>query len=210
MKDEGEEQFEAGRAMVRDLVIHRLAAAGLKPRKGMSAVQHAEMVERLVGWLAYMAPANLAVLAESILTEAAKPGPALGHWPAEVLMRSWAEGLQVRPFRQHPIVASWLRSVEGPNAVAGGYLVELLRWLRRHRRPVTYHDLQMLRTEAADNQRRLAIARERIGWGRASPEDHQVMEAWQRDLAEALQYVDDGNAGRAAKAAAGEADEVAA
>lgn len=209
MSVDEEEGFEAGRAVVRDLLVNRLAAAGLKPRKGMSAALHGEMAERLVGWLAYMAPDNLRVLAECILTEAARPGPGLGQWPAEVLIRSWAEAMQARPFRQHPIVASWLRSREGPLALAGGYLVELLRWLKRHRRPCQPYDLKEIRAEAAETQRALAIARERMAAGIARADDNALLEQWQRDLAEALQYVDEGHAGRAAKAS-GLSDEVAA
>lgn len=214
MSVDEEESFEAGRAVVRDLLINRLVAAGLKPRKGVSPAAHAKMADHLVGWLAYMSPDNLATLAEVVLTHASASGPQLGYWPSEVLIRNWAEALQPRPFRLHPIVASWLRSREGPTAAAGGYLVELLRWLKRHKRACMPFDLSRIKADAAENQRQITLARQRVAADRAAPGDHDMLAAWQRDLAEALQYVDEGHARRAQAAAARDAgdagDEVAA
>lgn len=195
--------------MVREVLVNRLATAGLRPRKGVSAASHAKMMDHLVQWLAYMAPDNVVTLAESILTHAAKSGPDMGLWPTELLIRNWAEAMQPKPFRLHRIVASWLRSRRGPEAVAGGYIVHLLRWLKRHRRPVGTYDLTAIKEEAADDQRRIAVIRARIDAGRAATGDHDEMAAWQRDWAEAMQYVDEGNAGRIARAA-GQGDEVAA
>lgn len=202
MSVEDEESFEAGRAVVRDVLVNRLNAAGLRPRKGLTAAAHAKAMDHLVQWLAYMAHDNVATLAETILTHAAKPGPEMGAWPAEVLIRNWAEAMQARPFRLHPIVASWLRSREGPTAMAGGYLVELLRWLKRHRRPCMTFDLVAIKEAAADEQRRMAAIRDRVGAGGGGRDDHEALAAWQRDWAEAMQYVDEGNAGRMAKGVA--------
>lgn len=209
MSAQEEEAFEAGRSVVRDVLVNRLTAAGLRPRKGVSPAAHAKTMDHLVTWLAYMAPDNVATLAESVLTHAAKTGPEFGCWPSEVTIRNWAEAMQPKPFRLHPIVASWLRSREGPTAMAGGYLVELLRWLKRHRRPCMTYDLTEIKEAAAHDQRRIAAIRDRIDADRAAAGDHEALAAWQRDWAEATQYVDEGNTGRAAKAAAA-GDEVAA
>lgn len=210
MSGDEEEAFEAGRTVVRDLLVNRLTTAGLRPRKGVSPAAHAKTMDHLVTWLAYMAPDNVTTLAESILTHAAKTGPDMGLWPSELLIRNWAEAMQPKPFRLHPIVASWLRSREGPTAQAGGYLVELLRWLKRHKRPVGTYDMIAIKEAAADEQRRIAAIRDRIEADRAAAGDHEALAAWQRDWAEALQYVDEGNAGRAAKAAATDGNGVAA
>lgn len=200
MQDSAEE--EAGRAIVRDCLVNRLNQAGLRPRRGLTVADQAKVGESLVVNLAYMSAQNLATLSETILSAAAQPGPAMGHWPAEVLIRSWAEALQARPFSMHPIIASWLRSVEGPTALAGGYLVELLRWLRRNRRALFPADLAAIKRQANDMQGQLLRIRERIDCGRPWPDDRETLADWIRDEAEALQYVDDGNAGRAARAQA--------
>ncbi len=197
---------EAGRAVVRALLVYRLTAAGLRPRRGLSAADHARSMDALVGHLAYMARDNVVTLAEIILTEAAKPG-ATGRWPSEVMVRQWAEALQKKPFRQHRIIRNWIASREGPVAEAGGYLVPLLRWLKRHQRAVMVHDLAQIRAEGADEQLRLAAMRQRISEGRPWPDDHARLEAWARDHAEALQYLDEGNLRRAAKAAGEEGDQ---
>lgn len=191
---------EAGRALVREVLVNRLTLAGLRPRRGMTVADQAKVNEHLVGALAYMSPVNLHTLSETILAHAAAPGPACGQWPAEVVMRMWAEALQARPFSQHPIISSWLRSIEGPLAVAGGYLVELLRWLRKYRRALTPGDLAQIKREASDMQRVLARIRERIDRGCPWPDDHDTLATWLRDEAEALQYVDEGNTRRAARA----------
>lgn len=206
-----EQEEEAGRAVVREALVNRLAVAGLRPRRGVTAAQHAKAMDWLVGHLAYMARDNVDVLAESILTEAAKPGPAQGRWPTELVIRQWAEALQPKPFSEHPIIRSWLRSREGPMAEAGGYLVPLLRWLRKHRRMVGKYDLIQIREEGAEMQRKINAIRDRIDDGREWPEDRAVLESYLRDLREAVQYVDEGSALRTQKAAAGgEGDEVAA
>lgn len=200
-RESEEEAFEGGRAMVREGLVNRLAAAGLRPRKGVSAAAHARVMDHLVQWLAYMAPENLQVLAESVLTHASQPGPDMGIWPSEVTIRSWAGVLQPKPFRMHPVVASWLRSREGPVALSGGYLVPLLRWLKRHRRPLMSYDLIEVKREGADLQKRVADALARQDAGYAWPGDADLLETWARDLAEARQYVDEGEHGRALKAA---------
>jgi len=200
-RGETEETFEAGRAVVREVLVNRLNAAGLRPRKGCTAAAQAKIMDHLVQGLSYMTPDNLATLAESILIHAAQPGPDRGLWPREVLIRGWAQVLQSRPFRLHPIVASWLRSREGPVALAGGYLVPLLRWLKRHRRPLLVYDMTLVRQEAEELQKRLTDIRARLDQGYSWPGDHELMEAWARDHAEALQYVDEGSAARALKAA---------
>lgn len=207
---QNEVQDEAGRAIVRELLVNRLALAGLKPRRGVTVADQAKVTEHLVVSLSYMAAINLRTLAETVLAHAAQPGPGQGQWPSEVLVRAWAEALQARPFSQHPIISSWLRSVEGPMAVAGGYLVELLRWLQRHRRALTPGDLAQVKRQADEVQRSLVRIRERIEKGVPWPDDHELLSSWMRDYAEALQYVDEGNARRAARPAEGDANEVAA
>lgn len=192
-----DQEEEAGRAVLRDLLVNRLTAAGLRPRKGLTGSDHARCMTALVVQLSYMSREMVDVLAETVLTEAAKPGPSHGYWPSEVLIRQWAEALQPRPFREHPIIRSWLRSREGPLAEAGGYLVPLFRWLKRHRRAVLVYDLQQIRVEGRDEQQRISAIRQRLADGRDWPDDRERLEAWLRDHEEALQYVDEGRMRRA-------------
>lgn len=194
----GEMADMSGRARVRDLLIRRLDEAGLKPRKGPPGA-HARTVAALVDHLAYMDPANLVTLADCALDAAAAPGPGQGFWPAELALRGWAQALQERPFGLHRIVTSWLASVEGPQAAAGGYLVELYRWLRAHRRPLLPGDKRAVMEQAAEGQRRRAVIRERIARGAASEDDRATLALYEVDARAARALVD---GGRAAKGAA--------
>lgn len=185
---------EPGRAVVRERLINRLRDAGLRRPRGMSEQQLVQQSDRLCDYLAYMAADNLDTLAETALIHATSPGAGAAAlvWPSEALIRQWALALQGKPFSQHPIVASWLRSREGPVALAGGYLVELLRWLRTHRRALTPYDLNEVRRAADDWQGRLIRIRLRLDAGTPWPDDAETLAAWLRDEAEALQYVDEG------------------
>lgn len=205
------ETFETGRAVVREVLVNRLRDAGLRRPKGLTEAAHAKTMDHLVDYLAYMARDNLVTLAETVLIHATAPGPGAGVWPSEVMVRQWALALQAKPFSQHPIIASWLRSREGPIADAGGYLVDLLRWLKRNRRALTPADLKSVKQSAADLQDRLVRVRERLDKGAPWPDDHDTLSSYLRDLDEARQYVDEGHARRAALAAeAAAGDEVAA
>lgn len=185
----------SGRALVRDLLVDRLAEAGLQRRKGVSAEAQDRMLERLCDHLSYMNPENLRTLAELVIDHADGPGRCV--WPAEVLVRGMASALQARPVTQHRIVTSWLASVEGPVAEAGGYLAELYRFLLKHRRPPLAMDARQLREEAAENNRRRGIVLDRIARGAASPEDRAWLARLAEDLREAQAHVDAGRAARA-------------
>lgn len=182
--------------------MDRLKLAGLRPPRGVTGAQQDKVLGHLVDFLSYMARENLDVLAEAVLLHAADPKGSAGVWPAEFLIRQWALALQAKPFEQHPIVASWLRSREGPLAEAGGYLVELLVWLRKNKRALTVGDLNRIKTQAGEEQRRLARVRERIAKGVEWPEDRADLEAYLRALEQARQYVQEGADRRAAQGAA--------
>ncbi len=189
----------AGRAMVRAGLIDRLCDAGLQRPLKVRAGGFAVMCEALVARLAYLSPENLETLADVILTHAAAQPGTVKRWPAEVLVVAWAGALQRRPFEQSRIASSWLRSIEGPQAEAAGYLPELYRWLRRHGRPPLPGDLRGLRETAAENARRADLVRGRIARDVAQPEDRDWLAAWLRDAQEARDFVAAGMAGRAAQ-----------
>jgi len=197
--DQGAEAAEPspGRAAVRLHLIRRLDDAGMKRAHGVAAPAHDKLVERLVDHLAYMSPVNLDVLAECLLNAAAEAkGRDKGCWPVEVLIRSWAHGLQPVPARLAPIIATWLRSIEGPRAEAGGYLVELYRHLRRWPIPVSAAAMRMIMEQSADNNRQRGLVQDRIARGVVRPDDAQWLAAWQADEQAARALVDLGRAGR--------------
>jgi hypothetical protein len=160
------------------------------------------MIDRLVDHLSYLAPVNLDILADHMISHAADAtGPAKGCWPAEVLTRSWAHALQTMPPKRAPIVASWLRSVEGPTAEAGGYLVELYRHLIRHPVPVLAWTLTNIRGEAAENNRRIGLIQDRIERGTVQAADRAWLEAYRADEREARDLIDQGRILRQSKSA---------
>ena len=108
--------------------------------------------------------------------------------------------MQPRPFRLHRIVTSWLASVEGPVADAGGYLVQLFRFLRRHCRPPTAYDLTSIKQQAAEDNRRLAMISDRTARGAASQDDEAWHAAYLADEQQARGFVTHGNGTRATMA----------
>lgn len=193
-----EMEAQPARALVRDLLVKRLEDAGMQRARGVSAEAHAQMLDRLTDHLAYMTAENLKTLAELVIE--AGGGPARTWWPAEVTVRGLAQALQARPLQQHRIVTSWLASVEGPVAEASGHLVELYRFLRRHRRPPMAMDQRQLREEAAENRRRMGIVQDRVQRGVASDDDRGWIASYLEDQREAQGIVDAGRGARAVKA----------
>lgn len=179
-----------GKSVVREKLIARLDQAGLARKKGTSLADHDATMKRLVDHLAYMAPETVEVLAETLIDAQASIKSTV--WPAEVLVRSWAHALQPAPVEQPKIISSWLASIEGPQAELGGYLVELYRFLRRHRRPVLPGDKRQILAEAEDNARRMEIVRGRIERGTAGNEDRQWHSRYMSDRAAAQAVVDGG------------------
>lgn len=176
-----------GKAAVRQHLIGRLTDAGLARPKGMTADQLTAMQGRLINTLAYMDPENLMTLAEGVMDMAA--GPLRNQWPSEVIVRNHAHALQAPPFEQPRIVSSWLASVEGPTAQAGGWLVPLYRFLRRSGRPPLPYDMRSMRDEATEASRQITLIKDRIERGTASDADRAWLVAWQRDEAEAGRIV---------------------
>lgn len=190
-----------GRAVVRDVFLGRLDAAGLVRGKRASVAEHEALRAALCDYLSYMSRDNLAALAEVVLTVQARAKSV--EYPTEAAVRLHAETIQRRPFRENRIMRSWLGSVEGPVAEARGVLVELYRHLQRTGLPPgrgPYAEGQMAQA-AQDNRRRVMVIEERIAGDCASAEDRQWLAAYLRDEQDARALVD---AGRARRAMAGQ------
>ncbi|ULB12766.1 hypothetical protein ORIO_23680 (plasmid) [Cereibacter azotoformans] len=184
------------RARVKALVVDRLEQAGMVRRRGTAAAAHEAAMARLCEQLGYMGAENLMTLAEVLIDSAAD-----GVWPSEVLIRQFARAIEEPPPAERRLVSSWLASVEGPKAEAGGHLVELYRWLLKHPRPPLAMDLREIRDQAQNNARRCELIRDRIDREAASREDRDWLELYLRDRAQARALVDAGR-GRKEGAAA--------
>ncbi|ODM42837.1 hypothetical protein [Cereibacter johrii] len=175
------------RARVKALVVDRLEQAGMARKRGVSAAVHEATMGRICERLAYMSDDNLMTLAETLIDNAPD-----GIWPSELVIREFARGLQEPPAAERRIVTSWLASIEGPKAEAGGHLVELYRWLLKHPRPPMAMDMRGIREQAAENARRCELTRDRIDRETASPEDRGWLEQYLRDRDAARALVDAG------------------
>jgi len=192
-----EHDDKAGRQLMRMNFVERLARAGLERPRGMTEADLDQMMRRLVRSLSYLSAPSVEVLADQVLEAAS--GPKRSHWPSELIIRQMAQALEPRPLEDRPIVASWLGSVEGPRAIAGGYLVELLRWLRSHPRPIMPHDLRCIHEQASDNRRRRQIINERRRAGDDRAEDRSWMLEYAEDERQALGIIERAQAARQAR-----------
>ncbi|MDO5621931.1 MAG: hypothetical protein Q4G24_10720 [Paracoccus sp. (in: a-proteobacteria)] len=173
-----------GRAAVRVHLIARLDEAGLTRPGKITAGAFDKLRGRMVDALAYMAPENLMTLAEVLIDLSPD-----GVWPGEVIWRTQSRAIQMPPPAQSRIVSSWLASVEGPRADAGGYLAELYRWLVAHRRPPLDWDMRQIRGQAEENRRRADLIRDRISRNVAVEDDRRWLSGYLSALAEARAIV---------------------
>lgn len=180
-----------GRAAVRELLIEPLRQAGLGPAKGLTRDQHAGFVEKMVRKLAYMDPGNLDLLCELVIDNATG-----GRWPSEVLLWQWARSLQAPPDTDNGLLTRWLGSVEGPPAEAGGYLVQLYRFLRDRRLPPQPWDRKAIEAQADADAREEVLIRDRIERNAARPDDRAWLARMEADRRAAQALVDAGRAKR--------------
>jgi hypothetical protein len=189
-------QNESGETRVRRLLINGLLDTGMRRPKGQTVEDWDRSAQRICAALAHMDACNLVTLREHLLVMGT--GPARDRMPSEVTIRGLAEGLQPRPVEQAAVVASWLSSVEGPPALAGGYAVELYRLLQRVKRPPTAYEMRKVREAGGQNGRRVQLIEERMGRDAAGAEDRAWLEAYRRDRQAVEALVRQGAARRAA------------
>ena len=182
------------RARVMTLLIEPVRLAGVRRARGHSVADHDAAMTRLSDRLAYMTEDNLQTLAEVLIDNA--PG---GMWPGEQVVMGFAHSLQAAAPSESRIIGSWLASVEGPQAEAGGYLVELYRFLRRGGRPPLAMDVRQIKADAASNARRVELTRDRIAREVASAEDREWLQGYLADQQAARAIVEQGARKRADK-----------
>lgn len=182
MADEQAEGHGAtGRALVRERLVTRLTEAGVQRPKAMRVSDLDALWRRLVEDLAYMSPDNLDTLADQLLDIVAQDRQV--RLPAEIVIRQMARALQAKPLVEARIVTSWFRSVEGPIALAGGYGVELLRFLQSQGKPPGPYDMRKIRERAAANDRQRQVIAQNAAVNRATPDELAWAEAYARDAA---------------------------
>lgn len=186
---------QTGKAAVRAVLLDRLEGAGMMRPKRMGVEPFEAGKKFLCERLAYMSRDNLAVLADALIDTATS-----NEWPSEMVVMSLARGIQAPPPATSRALSSWLASVEGPKAVAGGYLVDLYRFIRGKLRPPTPYEMGEVKVRATESARRVQLINEWIRAGRGSDEDRAWLKAWLDDEQQALALVDAGNARRAAAA----------
>ena len=188
-----------GREKVRALLIDPLQEEGMRRPARETVAQHNKNLTKLAGWLSYMTPENLIEMRRVVRDNA--EGKRLDAWPSIVSVRNLAHRMQRPPLDEKHISYTWLASVEGPPARAGGYLVELYEWLKVHGKP-PHLGLPKIRDEAYDNRRKRELTEERIGRGTALEEDRVWLEWYLRQLNHCEEIVRRGEEKRAAAAEA--------
>ncbi len=178
------EALKEGKARVRRVLIDPLIGRGMS-RGRMTLAEEAEFLSRLEARLAYMAEDKLAALAETVAAYAG--GKAKDRWPAEVSICNWARALQVPPAGASRLVRSMLQSAAGETAEAGGYLAELMLYLKKFGAPPNDFGYAQIRQRADDNRSRVVRIRREQANGGASPADLE----WMRGYLGARQFAQD-------------------
>lgn len=190
-----------GRDNVRRLLWGRIDEAGLVRPRGQSVDDQAALRVRLCDRLSYMDPANLSTLAEIIIENAqGRATPRSTIW-GEAMIRTYGKALQHPPAMEFDIVRSWLASIEGPPAIAGGFDVELFRFLARRGVPPLAYDVHTIKSDAAAATHRITLVADRIRRNAADQVDRIWLEAYSRDRMRVGRIVADGQAKRDAVSA---------
>lgn len=185
---------ESARERVRRILIRPLLAEGaVRPRKVTAEAHEAELA-KLAEKLAYLDAPMLETLAEVV--RGMMGGARHNEWPA--FLTIWGEATRLRqpPDDERHIMVTWLRSVEGPVAQAGGYLVELHGYLRKFGRPPNEFAMKQIRSEAEQNRRDMDRIRDRIARGVAGEGERAALAQYMRRLEACQQLVADGAAKR--------------
>ena len=188
-----------GREKVRVCLITPLQEDGLIRGRNQTVDQHQAMLTKLQDRLGYMSSDGLVRLRRVVRDHA--EGKSHNLWPLYASIWNWARRIERPPVDDRHIAHTWLASVEGPEARAGGYLVELYEWLKANGVPPA-KGMPRIRTQAQDNRRRRDLTEERIGRRTASDEDRVWLEWYLRQLRHCEEIVRQGEEKRAAAAEA--------
>lgn len=152
---------ESNRARVRRLLLDPL---GFRFRRGTGEEAQRKFLDTVADELAHMSAAQLQVL--FAMLKGKGQGEARNVWPDLATVRGFAHVVAPRPLSDEPALRRWFGSIEGPQAILDGTLVETARYfLRNHAPPVTPGARAKVREAAVANARRLQIIEEKRGRG---------------------------------------------
>ncbi|WP_283966828.1 hypothetical protein [Tritonibacter sp. AK171] len=172
----------AGEARVQELLITPLEALGLARPSTLTKAQFAVMLRELRQKLAYMTPANLAILRDWV--EAHPGGKDKDRFPIGLKILNKARDIQFPDSGPSPLLLKAFADGLGYKALAEGWAPELLRYLRGARVWPGPYTITQIRNEADGAVRRMADIEMRAGRGdRLSIED----ESFRARRSEALQ-----------------------
>ncbi len=172
----------AGEARVQDLLITPLEALGLARPSTLTKAQFAVMLRELRQKLAYMTPANLAILRDWV--EAHPGGKDKDRFPIGLKILNKARDIQFPDSGPSPLLLKAFTDELGHKALAEGWAPELLRYLRGARVWPGPYTITQIRNVADGSVRRMADIEMRVGRGdRLSIED----ESFRARRSEALQ-----------------------
>lgn len=172
------DELKQAKKNVRELLIEPFDPLGLSRPKDLKVMQFEKMLSGFENNLSYMRRENLHQL--RLFVEANLEGPNQNRWPAPAAIYKWARDIQSEPEGNTELVVSWLQSVEGPLAVDGGYVVELRNDLKKYRKPIGEIQLRLIRKRADENRHKLAVIREQVAVGRATNEELDWANAYER------------------------------
>ncbi|QDL93266.1 hypothetical protein FDP22_16635 [Paroceanicella profunda] len=174
---------------MRELVIDRLIGSGFQRPAGTTVEAHRAELERIAAKLAYLDRADLATLAEGLMTMG--EGKAGDRWPREVRVVKFARTISAPPPGFDRKVTSFMACAVGRRAQAEGWAGPLLSALVKPGPPPTSeYALAQLREQAAEERRRLVIIEERLAAGQAlSEDDARFRGFWDRREKMAAQLV---------------------
>lgn len=172
---------ESARERVRRCLIRPLEAEGAVRPKGVTLAEHEAALVKLAERLAYLDEPMLVTLHEVV--RGLMVGPLRREWPPFLVIWNQAVRLRPPPDDERHIMVTWLRSVEGPVARAGGYLVELHDWLRRFGRPPDAYSLTRIKAAAQEAARDREMITARIERGTATQADRAWLDGYLRQTA---------------------------
>ena len=162
---EGPAQTHAQRRARVTALFADLGARGLRRQRGQSVDDHLAMQARLADFCAWLEPEMLEALGEIISGHAT--GTEKNRWPDEVTVENLARGLS-KWAGTSELVASYMRSVEGPRAWRRGFAHAhaLCRYLEKLRRPPNGEGAwAQIADHAEESARRVALAKSEIARG---------------------------------------------
>ena len=171
-------QAETNRARVRRILFDPL---GFKFPKAVDPELGARKLDTLADQLGYLTDDSLGALREMLRHQGL--GSAKCHWPERATVIALAELVQPRPIWDIPELRRWFASIEGPQAILRGELVETWQYFERRKRPpVDAGARAMVREAAAQAKRRLEIIAEREALDLSVRPDDLQWRDWYRDI----------------------------